>query len=238
MKNTVLITGGTSGIGLALAVRYQRSGDCVIICGRNPEKLAKAAAEHPGLETVLCDVSAETDRVKLLETVQEKYPALNILINNAGIQQRLDLTAMDWAVWKKEIATNLEAPIHLCGLFVPFLAGKENAEIINVGSGLAFRPPVWVPVYGATKAGVHSFTFTLREQLRDKGITVREIVPPAVNTDLGGPGLHTAGADLNEFADSVYADILAGAEEIGFGYTKGMADRTRREMEEAARQHP
>lgn len=169
MKNTVLITGAASGIGLALAVRYLGDGDRVIICGRNPEKLAKAAAEHPGLETELCDVSVEEDRIKLLETVQAKYPELNILINNAGIQQRLDLTAMDWPVWKREIATNLEGPLHLCGLFVPFLMGKENAEIINVGSGLAFRPPVWVPVYGATKAGIHSFTFTLRSSSGIRG---------------------------------------------------------------------
>lgn len=235
MKNTVLITGGTSGIGLALADRYLKDGNTVIVCGKNEEKLKKTAEEHPGLETVFADVSFEADRIRLFETIKEKYPGTNILINNAGIQQRLDLTAMDWAVWKKEIATNFEGPIHLCGLFIPFLSGKENARIINVSSGLAFRPPVWVPVYGATKAGIHSFTFTLREQLKDKGIMVQEIVPPAVRTNLGGPGIHDNGADLDAFADSVYSDLLAGKEEICFGFTNGTADRTRREMEEGAR---
>ncbi|MBO5999611.1 MAG: SDR family NAD(P)-dependent oxidoreductase [Lachnospiraceae bacterium] len=187
------------------------------------------------METILADVSIEEDRLRLFETVKGSCPELNVLINNAGIQQRLDLSEMDWEVWKKEIATNLEAPIHLCGLFAPFLEGKENAQIINVGSGLAFRPPVHVPVYGATKAGIHSFTFALREQLWEKGITVMEIIPPAVNTNLGGAGVHAAGVDLDEFADSVYRDILDRKDEIVYGFSAMTADRTRREMETDAR---
>ena len=234
MTKTVLITGGTSGIGLALAARYLRDGNTVIICGRNAEKLDNTAKSHPGLQTILADISLEEDRIRLFETMKKEYPMLNVLINNAGIQQRVDVSNMDWATWKKEIATNFEAPIHLCGLFAPFLEGKENAEIINVSSGLAFWPPVWVPVYGATKAGLHSFTFTLRAQLQKKGIHVREIIPPAVNTNLGGAGIHVYGADLDEFADSVYRDIQNGLEEIGFGRTTSAVDMTRRELEAAA----
>ena len=234
MKNTVLITGGTSGIGLALATRFLKDGNTVIICGRNEGKLRKAAEAHPGLHTVQADVSAAEDRVRLYETVKESYADLNVLVNNAGIQQNTNMMAFDWELAKKEIATNFEAPIHLCGLFAPFLAGKENAQIINVSSGLAFRPPVWVPVYGATKAGIHSFTFTLREQLRDKGIGVKEIIPPAVATHLGDGSVQGYGVDLEQFADSVYKDILSGEQEIGFEYTKGTEDKTRRELEQGA----
>ena len=231
MKNTVLITGGNSGIGLALAIRYLQDGNIVIICGRNEEKLEKTARDNPGLKTILADVSREEDRIRLFETVKTSYPDTNILINNAGIQQRIDVTTMDWQVWKNEINTNMEAPMHLSGLFAPFLVGKENAQIINVTSGLAFRPPLWAPVYGATKAGLHSFTFVLREQLREKGVTVKEIIPPAVGTNLGGGTAPGFGANVDEFADSVYRDLLTEKEEVGFGYTSSTIDMTRRDLE-------
>ena len=231
MADTVLITGGTSGIGLALAKRYLADGNTVLIVGRNKEKLGQTVADNPGLLPLLADISIEADRVRLYETVVREYPEVNIVINNAGIQQQVDLMKLDWAVWKKEIDTNFDAPIHLCGLFAPFLAGKEHAVLVNVSSGLAFRPPVRVPVYGATKAGLHSFTYTLREQLKPHGITVLEIIPPAVNTNLGGPGVHAHAADLDAFADSVYQDLLQEKEEIGFLYTQNVAGKTRREIE-------
>jgi len=231
MADTVLITGGTSGIGLALAKRYQKDGNTVLIVGRNTEKLQKTVEENPGLLPILADVSLEEDRIRLFETVARDYPEVNIVINNAGIQQRTDLMQLDWAFWKKEIDTNFDAPIHLCGLFAPFLAGKPHAVLVNVSSGLAFRPPVHVPIYGATKAGLHSFTYTLREQLQPHGIQVIEIIPPAVNTNLGGPGVHARAADLDAFADSVYQDLLQGKEEIGYLYTQQMAGKTRRELE-------
>ncbi len=235
MKDTILITGGTSGIGLALAKRYLNDGNTVIIVGKNETKLQNTAADNPGLHTILADVSVEEDRIRLYETVVRDYPEVNIVINNAGIQQRLDLMELDWSVWKKEIDTNFDAPIHLCGLFAPFLAGKEHAVLVNVSSGLAFRPPTRVPVYGATKAGLHSFTYILREQLKDKGITVIEIIPPAVNTNLGGPGVHSTAVSVDEFADSVYQELLEDHEEIGFLYTKRMVGKTRKEMEEGWR---
>ena len=128
MTKTILITGGTSGIGLALAARYLRDGNTVIICGRNAEKLENTAKSHPGLQTILADISLEEDRIRLFETVEREYPMLNVLINNAGIQQRVDVSNMDWATWKKEIATNFEAPIHLCGLFAPFLEGRKTLK--------------------------------------------------------------------------------------------------------------
>jgi len=233
-NNTVLITGGNSGIGLALALRFLRDGNRVLICGKDPVKLAAVQAANPGLETVLCDVSREEDRIRLFETVRDQYPETNILINNAGIQQVLDVTQMDWAAWRKELDTDLLAPVHLSGLFIPFLTGKENAWIVNVSSGLAFFPPIRKPVYGAAKSGLHAFTFTMRQQLVDTGVGVVEIIPPAVNTNLGGAGVHAAGADVDEFADSVYADLGRGAEEIFFGFGAKNADRTRRELEAGA----
>ena len=234
MTDTVLITGGNSGIGRALAARYLKDGNHVIICGRNEGKLAKTAGELPGLATILADISIEEDRIRLFETVKASYPDTNILINNAGIQQRMDTAAMDWDAWKNELETNLSAPMHLCGLFIPFLAGKENAQIINVTSGLAYRPPLWAPVYGAAKAGLHSFTFVMRQQVKGTGIAVKEIIPPAVGTNLGGGASKSLGVNVDEFADSVYRDLLTDMEEVGYGYTNGCADRTRRDLEEDA----
>ena len=225
MADTVLITGATSGIGLALAKRYSADKNKVIIVGKDPVKLEKTVSENPDLIPVLADVSFEEQRVWLFETIAEKYPDVNIVINNAGIQQRLDLMDLNWEVWKKEIDTNFDAPIHLSGLFAPFLKGKTHPVLVNVSSGLAFMQPVHVPVYGATKAGLHSFTATLREQLKPQGIKVIEIILPAVNTNLGGPGVHANAANLDEFADSVYKDLLAEKEAIGYLYTARFADQ-------------
>lgn len=233
--DTILITGATSGIGKALAKRYLNDGNNVIICGRNDEKLLKVKTELSGVRTILSDVSIEEERVKLFKTIESEYPDLNVLVNNAGIQLRTSPINMDWEAWKREIETDFSAPLHLCGLFAPFLKGKKNAQIINVSSGLAFMPLAMLPVYCATKAGLHSFTFAIRTALKNEGIKVTEIIPPAVNTNLGGHEINSPfAADLDEFADSVYKDLKAGLEEIGFGHTKKSADRTRRELENAA----
>ncbi|MBO4359774.1 MAG: SDR family NAD(P)-dependent oxidoreductase [Eubacteriaceae bacterium] len=227
----VLITGGTSGIGLALAKRYLADGAKVIIVGRSAEKLGNTLRENPGLIPILSDVSREEDRTALFETVVRDYPDVNILINNAGIQQRLDLMDMDWEVWNKEIETNFAAPVHLCGLFAPFLKDKKDPLIVNVSSGLGFRPFPHVPVYCATKAGLHAFTYALREQMGRHGIKVIEIIPPSVNTNLGGPGVHSQATDVDEFTDSVYAELRQGREEIGYGFTSRFVGRTKAQME-------
>ena len=218
-ENTILITGGSNGIGLALAERFLRQGNTVIICGRQDEKLREAKERLPELHIRRCDVAEASQRIALYDWTIKEFPGLNILVNNAGIQQRIDLKdeQLTWDDYKLEIAINLEAPIHLSKLFIPHLSRRQKAVIINVSSGLAFMPPVWVPLYGTTKAGLHSFTFAMRAQLADAGIEVIEIIPPAINTDLGGAGKHTFGAPVDEFTDEVFKGLASGEPEIGFG---------------------
>ncbi|HEX3128511.1 MAG TPA: SDR family NAD(P)-dependent oxidoreductase [Thermoanaerobaculia bacterium] len=216
--HTVLITGGASGIGFALAERFLRAGSQVAICGRRADKLEEAKAKHPGIRTFVCDVGQAADRVALLDRATRELPGLDVLVNNAGIQRRVKLADPgDWGAMREEIAINLEAPIHLSTLFIPHLHKQERPAIVNVTSGLSFTPLCGVPVYCATKAALHSFTLSLRQQLSATPIEVVEIIPPAVDTDLGGPGLHTFGVPLDEFADAV-ADRLDGGEvEIAYG---------------------
>lgn len=214
--NTILITGGSEGIGLALAERFLARNNTVVVCGRSKEKLQRAKERFPELRTICCDVSKEEERIDLLQRVQKDFSQLNIFVNNAGIQCRVDFSKndTDWQTIRQEIAINLEAPIHFSRLLVPFLSNRDNAMLVFVTSNLAFLPPIWVPVYGATKAGMHSFVFSLREQLHDSGIEVVEILPPAVNTNLGGAGKHTFGMDLDEFGDFVFAEWEQGRNEI------------------------
>ena len=232
--NTVLITGGTSGIGMALAERFLADDNTVIICGRSEERLLQTQEKLPGLHLIHCDVSEEEARLALFDRVRDTYSDMNILINNAGIQQRFKIMEASFAECRQELATNLDAPIHLSILFAPFLAGRENAHIVNVTSGLAFMPPIWAPVYGATKAGLHSFTFTMRAQLESEGVRVVEVIPPRVQTNLGGPSMQGAGVDLDAFADAVYAGFARGDDEVGFEDNLRNRDRTRAEIEDGA----
>lgn len=223
--NTALVTGGASGIGLAIARRLLEAGSRVIICGRREAKLREAAEAYPGLETRVCDVGSETDRAALAAWATATYPELNVLVNNAGIQRRIQLQSEEpWRDTREEIAVNFDAPVHLSLLFLPHLRQRERAAIVNVSSGLAFVPMATAPVYCATKAALHSFTLSLRLQLRDTAVRVVEIVPPAVNTDLGGAGLHNFGAPLDEFADDVMGRMAEGELEIAYG---GAEDRAR-----------
>ena len=185
--NTVLITGGATGIGFALAEAFSKAGGAVIICGRRENKLREAYAKLPLIGTLVCDVSKRRERESLYRWARENHPEINILINNAGIQKMVDLTrgARDLFRGEDEIATNFVAPVHLSALFVPLLSGQKAAAIINISSGLGFVPIAAMPVYCATKAAVHSFTVSLRHQLKDTSIRVFEIVPPMVDTDLG-----------------------------------------------------
>ena len=235
-NNTVLLTGGATGIGLALAKRLRQAGSEVIICGRRADKLREAQQQVPGLHTYECNVADAADRARLARQVVADFPALNILLNNAGIQNRFQIAELpaDLAAWeaqRQEIAINLDAPIHLAALLVPHLRQQANAAIINVTSGLAFAPMVFAPVYCATKAALHSFTLSLRQQLLPVGIQVLEIVPPAVNTDLGGTGLHTWGVPVDDFADSIMARLAAGEDEVGYGTSEAIRLASRAEID-------
>jgi uncharacterized oxidoreductase len=216
--NTILITGGASGIGFALAERFTAAGNEVIICGRREQALSDAKQLLPNIHTRVCDVADRDEREELKAWAIREFPDLNVLVNNAGIQRRVDITGdEDWAATASEIAINLEAPIHLSRLFYPHLAAKSSAAIMNVTSGLSFVPLANVPVYCATKAALHSFTMSLRWQLKDTPVEVIEIVPPAVDTDLQAPGLHTFGVNVDEFADHVFTGLVAGEAEIAYG---------------------
>jgi uncharacterized oxidoreductase len=219
--HTVLVTGGASGIGLALAQRFLAVGNDVIICGRREDKLNEARAKHPSMHARVVDLGQPSQRVELAAWAVAEFPNLDVLVNNAGIQQRLALAqSPDWEMVHAEIATNFEAHVHLATLFVPHLRDKKRPAIVNVTSGLAFVPLAANPVYSATKAAMRSFTLSLRHQLADTPIEVVEIIPPAVNTDLGGPGLHTFGVPLDEFADAAFAQLRAGKNEATYGFSE------------------
>ena len=221
-NNTILITGGASGIGFALAKRFLQSGNTIIICGRRQEQLDKVKSEFPEINIIKCDLSKPSEREALFSQVSKQFPLLNIIINNAGIQNRLPLLLekQAWDMHELEIEINLKAPMHLSMLFIPFLMNKKSSTIINVSSGLAFTPLAFMPTYCATKSALHSFTLSLRHQLNKTSIKVVELIPPAVNTDLGGVGLHDDGTPLEVFADHAFSCLLKGEEEFGFGFSE------------------
>lgn len=223
-NNKILITGGASGIGLGLTERFIREGNTVIVCGRRQAVLDELTAKFPGVITKVCDLSGEADRVALYDWVTEYHSDLNVLVNNAGMQQWMKIDDDDFFQRAKtEIATNIEAPLHLTSLFIKL---KALTTIINVTSGLAFVPYTNVPVYSATKAFFHSFTLSSRYLLKSKNIEVIELIPPALNTDLGGIGLHDHAPPVSEFIDGVFEQLKAGETEIVYGLANGMAKGT------------
>jgi uncharacterized oxidoreductase len=230
--NTVLITGGGSGIGFALAERLIQAGSQVVVCGRREHKLKEAQSKYPQMAIRKCDVAKPAERTALFTWATEVFPGLNVLVNNAGIQQRIQLQeSPEWETLSKEVAINLEAPIHLSTLFIPHLLKQDRPAIINITSGLSFVPKANVPVYCATKAAMHSFTLSLRHQLSGTPIEVIEIIPPAVDTDLGGKGLHTFGVPLDEFADAVSEQLKKGSIEATYGFSVESSRATRDQLE-------
>ena len=231
--HTVLVTGGASGIGLAIARRFLEAGSEVVICGRRADKLREAQIAHPKPHTHTCDLEKPSERIALCEWAVREHPALDVLVNNAGVQHQLAVAqGGEWETIHREIAINFEAHVHLALLFIPHLRTRERPAIINVTSGLSFVPRVKVPVYSATKAAMHSFTLSLRHQLRDTKIKVTELIPPAVDTDLGGPGLHTWGVPLEEFADAIFAQLKTDDdEEIAYQFATQTSRASREELD-------
>jgi uncharacterized oxidoreductase len=231
--NTVLITGGASGIGLELAKRFRSAGSHAIVCDRDQDKLRRAQEENPGLVTYACDVRTPSDREDLVRQVTREHPKLNVVINNAGIQRQIQLAESEpWAETEVEIAINFHAPVHFCRLFIPHLLVQERPVLINVSSGIAFLPVAAAPIYAATKRALHSFTESLRRQLATTPIQVVEVIPPMVNTDLGGSGLRDMGVPLDEYASAVCASLQRGDLEFGYGFSEKVRTATRAEIDQ------
>lgn len=185
--NTIFLPGGTSGIGLGLALRLQAAGNTVIIAGRRTELLEQITSEHPGIESIALDTTDADAIVRVSEEVQQRWPDTNVLLAMAGIMQPEDVHTGEFlATAEATITTNLLGPIRLIAAFTEFLATKPDATIITVSSGLASVPLPMTPTYNATKAAIHSFSEGIRVQLADTTVTVIELVPPAVQTTLMG----------------------------------------------------
>jgi len=184
-KKTILITGGTSGIGLALATELLARGNTVIVTGRDIARLKRTQAALPRVHIFQSDVSDAGSIKSLFDAVITKFGNLDVLINNAGIMRNLNMNeARDLNDVTREIEINLNGPVRMIQQFLPHLKTRKEAAIVNVSSGLAFIPYPIAPVYCATKAAIHSFTQSLRIQLEGSGIRVIELAPPAVETPL------------------------------------------------------
>ena len=230
-NNKILITGGATGIGLGLAERFIKENNAVIICGRRESALKEAKDKFPALITKTCDLSSATEREDLFNWVLKEHSDLNVLLNNAGIQQWMSVTDSDFFKRaKEEISINIEAPVHLASLFINL---QSLSTIINVTSGLSFVPLTKAPVYGATKSFLHSFTIVLQHLLTSKNIEVIEMIPPALNTDLGGKGLHDFAPPVSDFIESIFNQLKEGKTKLTFGFSEAMVNAGPKEIQEA-----
>ncbi len=237
-RNTILITGGATGIGFALAEKFANAGSDVIICGRRTAKLRDAKRKLPALHTKQCDISAESERKELFRWTGAKFPSLNMLVNNAGIQRAIDYTSRKELKFPSrkddEVSINLAAQIRLCAMFTPRLLKREKAAILNISSGLAFVPMAVTPVYCATKAGIHSFTMSLRHQLRNTSIRVFEAAPPTTDTELdksfaGEQEQQYRGITPEEVASAIVEGLKLDREEILIGEAQGLYEAALRD---------
>lgn len=186
--NTILITGGSSGIGRALGIAFHQLGNQVIVAGRRRALMEQVVAENPRIHAAVVDVQNLASLPAFVDDILRHYPNLNVLINNAGIMKSEDLSdgSTEDSVVEDTVATNLLAPMRLTRLLLPQLKRQPRAAIVNVSSGLAFVPMASTPTYSATKAAIHSWTQSLRYQLRNTNVDVLELVPPYVRTELQG----------------------------------------------------
>jgi len=228
-NTTILITGGGTGIGLSLAEALSKKGNRIVICGRREEKLREAKARIPSMEYSVTDLRKPNDLQALFEWTTNQFPDVGVLVNNAGIQQMLDFSKPDSVKNPTaEIEANLSAPIVLSSLFIRHFLRKEKSAIINVTSGLAFAPLAFLPVYCATKAAMHSFSLSLRHQLRNTTIRVFEAIPPTVDTDLDKGAREKRGQKDRGIPPSVVAqEIIRGVEADEFEILIGMAKNLR-----------
>src|SRR6201992_3669675 len=184
--NTILITGGGSGIGRGLAEALQKLGNKVVIAGRRQSVLDETTSANPGMESLTLDIESPEAIMAFAEEVKQRFPALNVLVNNAGIMKTENLLSPDLSVAESIITTNVLGPLRLVAALLPQLQAQPKSTIINVTSGLAFLPLTITPTAGATKAAMHSWSQSLRYQLRETSVEVLELAPPYVQTELMG----------------------------------------------------
>ncbi len=233
-SNTIFITGGTSGIGRGLAEALTRLGNQVIISGRREDRLREICAANPGMRHYTLDIRGPEAVHAVAREVVAEFPSLNWVVNNAGVQRSLQLAPgapLDEQGLQDEINTNLLGVIRVATEFLPHLVQRPNALLLNVSSGLAFVPMARFPVYCATKAAVHSFTLSLRHQLKDSGVKVMELIPPYVATELGGPR-KTVGPGgpqpmpLDTFIAETMKAIESGDDELAIGDARNLVAAT------------
>jgi uncharacterized oxidoreductase len=212
--NTILITGGGSGIGLGLAEQFHKLGNQIIVAGRRQDVLDSVAAANPGIKAIVLDIADPASIASVVKTLTTDYPTLNVLLNNAGIMRREDLQMGKVAGAEAIVATNLLGPIRLTAALIPHLLERPAATILNVSSGLAFVPLAMTPTYSATKAAIHSYTQSLRYQLLQTTIRVLEIIPPYVATDLMDGASDPRAMPLDDFIAETMQILATDAEEI------------------------
>jgi uncharacterized oxidoreductase len=233
--NTIFITGGTSGIGQGLAEAFHERGNRVIISGRREDRLQATCARLAGMAYYALDVTNAEAIKSVARKVTADFPELNWVINNAGVQMRVEFSAdgkLDEQRLQAEINTNVLGPMRVTAAFLPHLAQRAGATVVNVSSGLAFVPMARYAVYCATKAAVHSWTMSLRHQLQGSGVKVIEIIPPWVATELGGAGKPATSADgrvpmpLDAFIAETMKELESGAEEVAVADAKRLVAAT------------
>lgn len=201
---TILITGGGSGIGAALAHEFHEAGNQVIIAGRRQAALDAVVAAHPGMAAMTLDMEDAAAIVAFADKLVAEFPALNAVVLNAGVM--IAEEGIDLAIAETTVATNLLGPIRLSHALLPHLRAQAAASLITVSSGLAFVPLAATPTYSATKAAIHSWSLAMRAQLAGTSVELIEIVPPGVQTDLM-PG-HAENEQMMPLADYI-AETMA-----------------------------